>query len=199
MKWLAEPWDKHFAAERLTLLDQTYTALGRDQELLELRRSNYQKNPDHWHLKALLDVLPEQERAAMQDQAVANALTLGRVESRIDTLLALNAVKAAEQQLITHYSRARVFYGSLLNWASTFQQAQRFLAVVVCHRLLLEDILAGARSRVYHHAADYYRQLDKLDGEIEDYAPLTHWREYQQQVRQQHGRKLSFWQRLSTL
>ncbi len=196
LKWLTGSWDARFESERLTLLDNTYALLGRHRELLELRRSAYQRHPDHWRLKALLEVLPEEEKPAMQGQAVTNAMKIADIDSRIETLIALDAMTEAKEQLIAHFTHLDVFYSRLLNWANVFQQAQQTLAAVVCYRLLLEDILSSGRSKAYDHGVEYYRQLAKLDAGIQRYDPLPNWQEYQVQLRQQHGRKSSFWQRL---
>jgi hypothetical protein len=196
LQWLQGTWDTRFEDEKLSLLDATYVVLGRHQELLELRRSAYQKCPDHWHLMPLLEILPENEKPAMLDQALANALKIPNLQSRIDTLIACHGITEAKEQIIKHISQLDVFYGTLLRWAEVFHHAEQRLAEAACYRLLLEDILASGRSKAYHHAEDYYRQLAQLDTGIEDYDPLPPWQEYQAKLRQQHGRKYSFWQRL---
>ncbi|QWA09930.1 hypothetical protein GTU79_21920 [Sodalis ligni] len=195
LKWLQGTWDKRFASERLSLLDATYTLLGRHHELLALRREAYQRSPDHWRLKALLEILPENEKPGVEAQAIINALKISHLQVRIDTLIACHGITEAKEQLLKHIAQLNVFYGTLLDWAEVFHQAQEHLAEAACYRLLIEDILASGRSKAYHHAEDYYRQLARLDAEIERYDPLPSWQEYQVKLRQQHGRKKSFWQR----
>ncbi len=197
LKWLQETWDTCFEPERLRLLDATYTLLGRHQELLELRREAYRLSPDHLRLKALLKILPENEKPAIEAQAMINALKIPHLQLRIDTLIACHGITEAKEQLLTHFAQLNVFYGTLLDWAEVFHQAQEPLAEAACYRLLIEDILASGRSKTYHHAEDYYRQLARLDTDIEQYDPLPSWQEYQVTLRQQHGRKKSFWQRLN--
>ncbi|KAA9000116.1 hypothetical protein FJU30_12610 [Affinibrenneria salicis] len=196
LKWLAEPWSPRFENERLALLDKTYVLLDRRSELLELRQRAYQRQPDNRRLNALLSVLPEAERPAVKGQAVEKALQMEPVELRLETLIALDALDAAQQQLIKHRAQLRASYSMLLNWAERFRAERRFLAAVVCYRLLLEEILAAGRIKAYGHAARYYQQLEKLHAQIERYDDLPDWPAYQQQLRQQHGRKTSFWQRL---
>ncbi|WP_413741477.1 DUF6880 family protein [Sodalis sp. RH15] len=197
LKWLQETWDTRSEAERLSLLDATYALLGRHQELLKLRREAYQLSPDHLRLEALLEILPENEKPVMEAQAIINAFKIPNLQLRIDTLIACHGITEAKERLLTHIAQLNVFYGTLLNWAEVFHQAQEHLAEAACYRLLLEDILASGRSKAYHHAEDYYRQLARLDAEIERYDPLPSWQEYQIKLRQQHRRKKTFWQRLS--
>lgn len=197
LKWLAGSWDNYYEPKRLSLLDKTYLMLGRHQELLDLRRDAYQLHPDHLRLKALLEILPEQERPALQDNAIENALKINEIESKIETLLAIGGITQAQEQIFAHMSELKVFFGTLLNWAQLFHQAHHNLAESVCYRLLLEEILVSARNKAYDHAARYFRKLAKLDALIDNYYPLTPWAEYQAQLKLQHGRKSSFWQRVA--
>ncbi|MBA0165883.1 DUF6880 family protein [Pectobacterium sp. CFBP8739] len=197
LKWLLKPFQHHAESRRQALLDQTYRQLGDLNALLILRREAYQRSPDYHRLCALLEVLPDQqEREALERQAVTNAITISDIVTRIDTLLALCAYTEAGTQVIEHLSSLSVFYGRLIDWADKFHRANAFLAEVACYRLLLDDILSSGRSKAYDHAATYYRKLDKLASQLTSHAPLSEWGEYQEQLKQQHGRKYSFWQRL---
>ncbi|KHN53131.1 hypothetical protein OI69_06975 [Pectobacterium fontis] len=197
LKWLMEPFQSYSEGKRQVLLDQAYTQLGDHDALLALRREAYQQRPDYTRLQALLAVLQDgTERETLQNQAAVRVLSMENVESRIDTLLALNAYEQASTQLLAHREVLNVFFGVLLGWVEQFHDAKYPLAEVVCYRLLLDDILASGRSKAYDHAANYYRKLDKLASQIISHAPLSEWADYQAQLKQQHGRKYSFWQRL---
>lgn len=68
---------------------------------------------------------------------------------------------------------ANCFYESLLKLAKRFEQQECWLAVTVCYRSLLWDILNKVRSKAYSYAARYYKKLAIISGYIEHYA---HWR-----------------------
>ncbi|KFX17411.1 hypothetical protein JV35_17285 [Pectobacterium betavasculorum] len=197
LKWLSEPFQGHAEDKRLALLDKAYVQLGDQNALLALRREAYQQRPDYTRLQALLAVLQDEtERETLQNQAATHALAMGDVQSKIDTLLELNDYAQAAAQLLAHRESLNVFFGVLLSWADQFHDAECPLAEVICYRLLLDDILSSGRSKAYDHAANYYRKLEKLASRITSHAPLLEWVDYQEQLKQQHSRKYSFWQRL---
>lgn len=197
LKWLQGTWSNHFEPDRLKLLDKTYLQLNRHEDLLALRRSTYAKDPDHTNLQALLEVIPENEKSELLHQSIQNTLTITDLDSRISNLIAMKAITQAAEQVISQYDQlSNVFYEELLEWAESFEQSQHVLAEAACYRLLLEDILNKGRSKAYHHAADYYQRLAKLDEKISSYTPLSDWTEYHSALQQKHGRKTSFWSRV---
>lgn len=192
LKWLDGRWSNE--AARLRLLDRTLALLGHHKELQALRRELYDKQPDIDNLQALLAVLPPQEQATVQQQAISRAQQLSDTALAMNTLIALQALpEAAEQIVQRQHSLTTEGYYNLQSWAKAFLLAKQPLAAVVCYRALLEDILLAARSKAYHHAASYYQQLAKLDTQIDKYQPLPDWIAYQAIIRQQHGRKSAFW------
>ncbi|MDD4013240.1 MAG: hypothetical protein PHW14_03510 [Candidatus Omnitrophica bacterium] len=68
-----------------------------------------------------------------------------------------------------------------------------YLAAVLIYRALLEANLAKALSKYYSHGVRYLRRLDALADQISDWRGITPHAEYAQEIRQQHGRKPSFW------
>ncbi|WP_261847452.1 DUF6880 family protein [Pectobacterium araliae] len=197
LKWLLEPFQNHTEVRRQALLDQAYSQLGDQDALLALRRGAYQQRPDYPRLQALLAVLQDEtEKKTLLDKASTHALAMEDIEAKIGTLMALNDYEQAAAQLLAYRDSLNVFFGVLLNWADQFHDAECALAEIICYRLLLDDILSSGRSKAYDHAAIYYRKLDKLASRVTSHAPLLEWSEYQEQLKQQHGRKYSFWQRL---
>ena len=63
----------------------------------------------------------------------------------------------------------------------------------LCYRALLEDILNRGYSKAYRHAARYYQKIHLLDASIPDYKGHLNSVEFTAAIRQQHGRKRSFW------
>ncbi len=77
--------------------------------------------------------------------------------------------------------------------AEHFEAKGSFLAAVVIYRALLEANLAKSLSKYYPHGVRYLRRLDALAGRISDWRGIEPHAEYAQKIRQQHGRKPSFW------
>nr|WP_158651890.1 DUF6880 family protein [Marinobacterium profundum] len=194
LKWLQEPWSAHFASDHGRLLDKTLSLLGQTDELISLRRSAYDADPDFDRLQALLDVLPEHEKDAVRDGAIDRALAAGSLYSAIATLIALDAQDlAARTALERADSLDSVGYNTLARWAQTFSHNGHALAAAICYRTLLEDILDSGRSNAYGHAARYYKNLAQLDTDIANYHPFSDRAGFETALRERHGRKSSFW------
>lgn len=198
LKWLQTPWSGRFEYDRQVLLDKTLEILGKFDELIEFRREAYNQVPDFHNLQALLEYLPEADKANVLKHAVDNALQQNNSESIIDTLIHLTAYnQAAEHLLQNHDKLASAFYDELLDWAKAFTQSNHLLAAIACYRILLEQILDAGRAKAYGHAAKYYKKLEELDHGINSYSPLQDRRTYQVHLQEKHGRKSSFWSRVS--
>jgi hypothetical protein len=84
-------------------------------------------------------------------------------------------------------------YYHLPTLAEHFEEKGSFLAAVVIYRALLEANLAKSLSKYYSHGVRYLRRLDALAGSVGDWRGIEPHAEYAQKIRQQHGRKPSFW------
>ncbi|MDP1932616.1 MAG: hypothetical protein Q8L60_14275 [Gammaproteobacteria bacterium] len=197
LRWLDGEWHSRFEADRLRLLDATLAMLGRHDELIDLRRAVYDVTPGFENLQALLQVLPEQEKAQVQHAAVSRALQTSDLEISIATLIALGASDQAAQEVLDHADKlTKVFYGTLSQWASSFANSEHYLAAVICYRVLLEDILNAGRSTAYGHAVRYYKRLAELGTKIPNYHALMNGDDYVSELRRVHGRKASFWREI---
>lgn len=79
--------------------------------------------------------------------------------------------------------------------AEHFELKGSFLAAVVIYRALLEANLAKSLSKYYSHGVRYLRSLDVLAQNISDWCGIEPHAEYAQKIKQQHGRKPSFWEK----
>jgi hypothetical protein len=70
-----------------------------------------------------------------------------------------------------------------------------YLAAVAIYRALLEANLARALSKYYSHGVRYLRKLDSLAGQVSDWRGIEPHAGYVQQIKRQHGRKPSFWEK----
>jgi len=72
----------------------------------------------------------------------------------------------------------------------------RQLGAVVCYRALLTAILTRAYARAYGHAAEYLAALRQLDLQVHGYGALPTHNAFEAALRDKHGRKVAFWNRL---
>ena len=84
-------------------------------------------------------------------------------------------------------------YVHLIDLAKEFETAGCAFAAVLCLRALTDQILAAGRTKTYRYAKRYLERLAALDRQVNDYRGVPDHRGYQEQLREAHGRKRSFW------
>lgn len=71
----------------------------------------------------------------------------------------------------------------------------RWLCASIVYRALLGSILHRAYSKAYGHGVRYLKSLDRLSESVLDWRDFDGHEAYLENLRQQHGRKRSFWSR----
>lgn len=71
------------------------------------------------------------------------------------------------------------------------------MAAALIWRALLDAILARGYAKAYGHGARYLLELRDLATRIDDYRGHPSHESYESALRLGHGRKVSFWARLS--
>jgi hypothetical protein len=150
---------------------------------------NYHNLADYWALAT------EQERIGLQSTIADKAPLSVNLNDAINMLFLVdNTQLAADTLLARTQELTSQFYTTLTTWVATFEQHQHNLAAILCYRTLLINILEPGRSKAYHHAADYFHALLKLDKTQADYQGFANAQAFIRYVQKQHGRKRSFWQ-----
>jgi len=104
----------------------------------------------------------------------------------------------AEQLIVNrHHELETNFYGHLTELVKKFEERDCWLAATAMYRALLLDILQSARSKAYGHAAKYFKKLEKLSAKINNYSTLDEHVVFLENLEKFHGRKRSFWERVS--
>ncbi len=80
-----------------------------------------------------------------------------------------------------HYRESSAFARQLEAWLDDLEEE------------LADQMLIEGRSRACRHAMRYVDRLASLDGRVNDYRGLPDHMGYLAQLREQHGRKRSFW------
>ena len=80
--------------------------------------------------------------------------------------------------------------------ADAFNAAGHALAASLVYRALLDSILARGFTKAYDYGASYLATLERLAGSVADWQGSPTHEEYVAGVREMHGRKWSFWQRV---
>jgi hypothetical protein len=143
-------------------------------------------------------LLPATERSALRTRACLDAKSNPHVATAAELLFALEEPCFAEQLTVDRASELDGRnYVLLTSLVETARANGRWLAATMIWRALLDAILTRGYAKGYGHAARYLRELRGTASQIEDFHGHPTHADYEGSLRIAHGRKTSFWQRLS--
>lgn len=197
--WLAQPQMQADKMRSQDLRTRLLELQGDRSELKKYLAQVFAENPSDSTLAAYWQVANKTEQKALCSQVVQIAEKLSAPSESIAMLLRVGNKDLAEQYLLDQYlpeqrpSLSNLYYSTFLHWLDKFEESSHPLACVVCYRCLLNDLLERGYTKAYHHGADYFHKLLKLDKQIKDYQPLENAQTYIQSLQAKHWRKRSFW------
>jgi len=198
LRWLDGPAAENAQFQRLDLLDRAYELLRDRDRQIEIRRELYRLTPGIHSYRALEEILPIGERGALRVRACRDAKTSPHVASAAELLFALEEPALAEQLIIERSGELDGRnYALLTALVKTAKANNRFLAAVLIWRVLIDAILARGYAKAYGHAVRYLLELRTVSASIADYRDHPSHESYEGALRLAHGRKVSFWGRLS--
>jgi len=198
LRWLGHPFARNNEYHRLDLLDRAYALLGDRPRQIEVRRELYRRAPGIHTYRALEELLPAAERSALRTRACLDMKSNPHVATAAELLFELQEPCLAEQLIVDRASELDGRnYVLLTSLVETARANGRWLAATMIWRALLDAILTRGYSKAYGHAARYLRELRETASQIEDFHGHPTHADYERSLRIAHGRKASFWQRLS--
>lgn len=199
LHWLDGKWEGYVEGDKRKLLDECYSQGENTTALLELRTNSYENDPSYENLQDLKALLSPKEQEKIQNEAIDKAMAMPVFCFSIDTLIKLNAIEAAEKKLFAQADSLKTeSYEWLINWVSYFSEHEKHLAVVLCYRALIDDILEAGRSKGYNHAAKYFKTLQVESMKVKDYRTFPDRLQYIDQLEGRHKLKRSFWAKVTT-
>lgn len=199
LRWLTGPMPKNARFERLDLMDRAYALLGDRERQIEIRTEIYRRAPGIHTYRALAEILPPAERDAFRTRACEDAKTNPHVATAAELMFALGEFALAEQLILDRTGELDGRnYGLLTELAKTAKAHGQLLAAALILRALLDAILARGYAKAYGHGARYLLDLRELSTHIDDYRGHPSHESYESALRLGHGRKTSFWARLSS-
>jgi hypothetical protein len=196
LAWLDGEWG--FREEgRERLLAEADAALGDTARLRAVRQALFERTGSVGDFEAWRESLAPVDRANATEIARQRAKTHGDLIAGARLLLALGDDAAAEVLLLAHHGNVQGGdYDRLVPLAQALEKKGRLLGTIVCYRALLVGILTRGYARAYGHAAEYLRALRRLDAHVDGYGSLTSHQAFESSIRNTHGRKVSFWNRI---
>ena len=203
--WVAALYELYQANDygvREPLLEEArrgaYALLGDRPRQIEVRRELYRRAPGIHTYRALEELLPAAERSALRTRACLDMKSNPHVATAAELLFELQEPCLAEQLIVDRASELDGRnYVLLTSLVETARANGRWLAATMIWRALLDAILTRGYSKAYGHAARYLRELRGTASQIEDFHGHPTHADYERSLRIAHGRKASFWQRLS--
>jgi chemotaxis protein histidine kinase CheA len=198
LHWLNTDWESRFESDRLQLQEQIYEQNENTEQLRHTRQQIYQLDSSYTHFLRYIETLDEDEKHTVEQQAIKQAEKAGNILTSADLLLQLGETERAQQMLVSRYQELTdCYYESLIKLVKQFEKSGCLLATTACYRVLLEDILNRGNSKAYTHAARYFKKLQVFADEINNFEPLIEHSRFIDQLKNDHGKKYSFWQRVS--
>ena len=199
LEWLqkAKATDTFKQYERDELMLKILEALGDHEQAGIQAELMFDRGRTRESLDRLLAIVGKENKPAIIEEA-CNAISSQDNFSSGDTefLLDVGCLEDAEEHVLRFSDQMNGrLYTSLLPIATTLAKRKRRLAASMVYRALLESILARGVSKYYTHGVRYLRKLDKLAGKIDDWHGYLSHAAYMAQLKEDHGRKRSFWSR----
>lgn len=172
-------------------------ALGEKDAAQSLRWAAFDNSLDADTLREYIAALPDFEDFAALDRAFAHALASPRIHGALAFLVEWPRLDLAAKLVIARHAEWDGDQYYILPPVAEALEYDHPLGAVILYRVLLNDILARARSKAYPHAARYLAKLYALaalkDAETERPADVVSHAHYRASLRKAHGRKSGLW------
>lgn len=181
--------------ERDRLLLEIFEQLGEARKQSEVAWRIFRRHRCKHSLEALLSVIgAEQCESVMSEEVKAILANQSLVLPDATFLVDMERMEEAEHYLLERSEQLNGdYYGNLLPLAEAMETGARHVAATVVYRALLDSILRRGQTKTYPHGVRYLKKLDQLGKFISAWRDQGAHDVYLQQLRQNHGRKSSFW------
>ena len=179
------------------LLFDIYSKTGDTEELVEVAWRIFRRHRSANTFSKLLSVIGEDKRdTIIEDEAKRILADKSLSLSDAAFLIGVDRLDMAEIYLLDRSVQLNGdFYGDLLSLAKAMEPDGRWLCASIVYRALLGSILDRAYSKAYGHGVRYLKKLDRISESVLDWSDFDDHEAYLKKLRQQHGRKRSFWSR----
>ncbi|MEQ9811642.1 MAG: hypothetical protein RLO50_02595 [Azospirillaceae bacterium] len=168
-------------------------ALGRADEAQKVRWSCFERTLSSSHLRGYLKKLPDFDDVEAEEQALAHAEGYRSRLGALSFLVSWPALDRAARLVIEHAGDLDGDHYEILTPAAEALAAKHPLAATLILRAMIDFCLTNSRSSRYKHAARHLLECSSLSKGIADFGAFEPHDAYEARLRQEHGRKQSFW------
>jgi hypothetical protein len=168
-------------------------ATGRSEEAQRLRWAAFEERLSVDRLRAHLRALPDFEDVAAEERAMEHALGFRNFPVALHFFHAWPEPRWAARLVRERHAEVDGNLYYLLDPVARWLEGADPLAATLLRRAMVEDTLAGAKSKRYRHAARHLAECRSLVPLIGGYGRFETHEAFVARLRAAHGRKTGFW------
>lgn len=190
LQWL-ETLPNPSRVEVQSLQIEALERLGESEKAQEVRLAKFQKtlSPEVYH--QCLKYSSEPER--LKHQLIAVAFNDSALSQGLDFLVAIEEFAKAAELVRKHQKEWDGRNYTTLQPVAKTLESDWSLESTILYRVLIDDILARAQSKYYHHGVRYLKAIAKLAVKVSNWDESFSHEEYLAHLKKIHGRKSAFW------
>ena len=173
-------------------------ALGRNDEAQAFRWQCFERTLSIAHLRAYLKRFPDFEDLEAEDRAMSYALTSSSIHQALAFLVSWPALDKAATLVIKRLSELSGDHYEILSPAADTLAAKYPLAATLLLRAMIDFSLKQGRASRNRYAARHLAECASLASAIGDFGTVEPHEHYSKRLKQEHGRKTSFWALVSS-
>jgi hypothetical protein len=192
LKWVEKVENSsRFEQEKRELTIQAREGLGQFKEAQTVRIEQFIASPSKKLYEECLDRAEDVDR--LQEQLLSAATSHPSLSQSLAFLIEVDELaRAAELVRQNRQQWDGKNYHTLQPAAKKLEKGWPVEASIL-YRALIDDILARAQSKYYHHAVRYLKALETLAPQILDWGELSSHQVYFEHLRETHKRKTALW------
>jgi hypothetical protein len=187
--WIPFEWEE----TRLEVME----ALGRADEAQAFRWACFERTLDTEHLRGYLKRLPDFDDLEAEERAMAHALAFPSVHQALAFLVTWPTLDKAAALVLQRAGEINGDHYEILTPAADVLGVEHPLAATLLLRAMIDFSLKESRVKRYRHAARHLSECASLAAAIESFGEVKTHDAYVIRLRNEHGRKSSFWSLVS--
>ena len=172
-------------------------ALGRMEEAQAFRWQCFERTLNSAHLRAYLKRLPDFEDIDAEERAMATALRFSEVHQALAFLVSWPALEKAASLVLARANELNGDHYEILSPAADALAGKHPLAATLLLRAMIDFALKHNRVKRYRHAARHVAECESLATAVGDFGNFELHKRYTARLKNEHGRKTSFWSLVS--
>jgi len=183
--WIPFEWE----AVRLDVME----ALGRKDEAQAFRWRCFERTLNSAHLRAHLKRLPDFDDVEAEERAMSYAVRFPNVHQALAFMVSWPVLDKAAALVIQRSGELDGDHYEILSPAADALAAKYPLATTLLLRAMIDFSLKKNRVKRYRHAARHLSECASLAPAVGDFGAVETHERYSTRLKQEHGRKTSFW------